>query len=132
MIRSGWVALLLVAMLSGSASAECAWVLWTEETRWPDMTWTFDRNIHGTRRACESDLPSAMDSKVGVFSSLGYVILGPGDEAPKSGSFVRKIARGSLRRVVAGAVGQDGKSIWLATYDFHCFPDTFDPRGQKR
>jgi len=124
------VAALLVGVVTGSATAECSWVLWTEEVEIKagrSTTWEFDRRLYDTRQACEAELLQAMDSKVRVFGSLGHEVVVEGD-GPQSGRMVRKNLR--LRQVVAGA-RTDGTAVWATTYDFHCFPDTFNPRASQ-
>ena len=80
MMRLGRRASLLVvfALLTSAAtaSAECAWVLWTEieekslkavpDPKYGkgDPTWKFDHNVHETRAACEAALSREMASTV--------------------------------------------------------------------
>ena len=124
-------------LTTATASAECAWVLWMEEktlerTKAEEITWTFDRKIHETRKACESALPKAMDAKVEDYRYIGHSIVRLGEEGPRSGLIVFITSSPPLRRVTAGSRGVgDGKGEWVTEHDFYCYPDTVDPRGTK-
>jgi len=118
-----------------SASAECAWVLWIEESTLEGTketgikettTWTFNRNVHDTRSGCESMLPKAIDDRVELYQSLGHSVI-RGDDAP-SGLFVRKEPP-AFRRVTSGRA--DSKGRWVTVSNFYCFPTGLDPRGSK-
>lgn len=128
------VTLLSLTLLAGSASAECAWVLWIEETTLErtteKVTWTFERNIHDTRSACESALPKAIEHWVKVYQSMGHAVVAAGEEGPPAGLIVR-IEPPAFRRVTAGLRGADGKAQWVTVRNFYCFPYTLDPRGPK-
>src|SRR2546427_14149 len=85
MMRLGRRASLLVAFYllasAATASAECAWVLWTEVNQKylrPDSPharsneqnpkWEFDTNVQLTRDACESQLSRKMSATVTSFT----------------------------------------------------------------
>jgi hypothetical protein len=132
MMRLARRASLLVAFFlltsAATAYAECAWVLWTETRtfRGEPVTWTFNRKVHDTRNACELALPTAIDANVDTYVGLGYSRL-PSDQAfPASGRFVRK-DRVSLS-VTAGSSDQPALTT---VHEFHCLPDTVDPRGVR-
>ncbi len=126
--------LVSLTILAGSASAECAWVLWIEETTLERtaerVTWTFERNIHDTRNACELALPKAIENWVKVYQSMGYAVVAADEEGPPAGLIVR-IEPPAFRRITAGSRGADGKVQWVTVRNFYCFPDTLDPRGPK-
>jgi len=114
-----------------SASAECAWVLWTEIQeaflRRDDpkygkggTTWNFDHNVHATRVACEAALSREMDDTVKMFRSAGAQLFQPPGEAPDF--FIRL----GERRVTI----QKQNNFFLI-YNHACLPDTVDPRGPK-
>lgn len=128
------VTLLSLTLLAGSASAECAWVLWIEQATFSavrsSVTWTFERNIHDTRSACESALPRAMEDWVKIYQSMGHAVVAAGEEGPPAGLFVR-IEPPAFRRVTAGLRSADRKAEWVTVHNFYCFPATLDPRGPK-
>jgi hypothetical protein len=120
---------------AATAYAECAWVLWSEEktlerTKAEQITWTFDRKVHETRKACESALPKAIDARVEVYQFMGHSVVRPGEEGPGSGLVV-VIQPPAFSRVTAGSRGADGKVEWVTQHNFYCYPDTVDPRGPK-
>ncbi len=127
-LKSALLAAFLVRTVSaGSAAAECAWVLWVEETVLEQgrstVTWKFDRNnIHETRPACESALPRAIDRMVEVYGSMGFPLVKFGESVPDSHRFVRKPYPRHLTVVWPKAVEE---------IEFVCLPDTIDPRGPK-
>jgi len=115
------VVLLLLASV-GTASAECAWVLWIEEknlerTKPEQITWTFNRNVHETRNACESALPKAIDDRVEVYRVMGHSVVRPGEEDPGVGRIV-VIQPPAFRRVTAGSRGADGSVEWVTQHNF--------------
>ena len=136
--RAPLLVVLCLLTSAATASAECAWVLWIEEktlerTKTEQISWTFDRKIHETRKACESALPKAMDAKVEDYRYIGHSIVRLGEEGPRSGLIVFITSSPPLRRVTAGSRGAgDGKGEWVTEHDFYCYPDTVDPRGLKR
>jgi hypothetical protein len=133
-IMAGIVSVFLssLTLLAGSASAECAWVLWTETQERslkpkPDPkygkgepTWKFDHNVHDTRAACEAVLSREMDATVKVFRSAGAQLFQPPGEAPDF--FIRT----GERRITI-----QKQNDWFLIYNYACLPDTLDPRGPK-
>ena len=128
------IVLLSLTLFAGSAFPECTWVLWIEEKMLErateKITWTFETNIHDTRSACESALPKAMEHWVKVYQSMRHALVAPGQEGPPNGLIVR-IEPSPFRHVTAGLRSADGKAQWVTVRNFHCFPDTLDPRGPK-
>ena len=127
-----FASLLVALSLLGSAavaSAECAWVLWTEvqeaflqrdDPRKGGTAWRFDHNVHATRAACEAALSQEMDNTVKIFTRAGAQLFQPPGEAP---DFFIRIGE---RRVTI----QRQNSFFLI-YNHACLPDTVDPRGPK-
>ena len=128
MTRIGSVALLLVATLSGSAAAECAWVLWTETEDFSSGSslTVFDRNLYETRAACDAALVRWLESRIKNDSKTGVTIVR--DAFPASdGHFVR--IEIPFRRVTS-VFRKDGKAR-VQQDSYSCLPDTLDPRGPK-
>ena len=135
------VALLSLMLLAGSASAECAWVRWTErEIMSTVYAWkknvSFDRKMYETRKACEAALIEWMEWQVKVEADAGARVFrrgARGDEgrpADFQGSFwridipMRQITE--VHRKDGGNVGE-----WTTVSQYSCLPDTLDPRGPK-
>jgi hypothetical protein len=130
--RIASVALLSLTLLAGSASAECAWVLWTETEERSlkpkpdpkygkgDPTWKFDHNVHDTRAACELALSREMLAEVRAFKSAGAQVFQPPEEPP---DFAIRIGE---RRITI-----QKQNDWFLIYNHACLPDTMDPRGPK-
>jgi hypothetical protein len=114
-----------------SASAECAWVLWTEtreaylkrdDPRYGKggTDWRFAHNVHATRTACEAALSREMGDTVKMFRSAGAQLFEPPGEAPEF--FIRLGDR---------ALTIQKQNDWFLIYKHACLPDTMDPRGPK-
>lgn len=121
---------LALSMLAGAASAECAWVLWTETEQKPlkagaiervDSAWKFHHYVHDTRAECEAALSREMDSVTQTFTRIGAQMFQPPGDAPDF--FVRTWPR---------RLGIQKQGEWLLFYSYACLPATFDPRGSKR
>ncbi len=102
------VALLSLPLLAGSASAECAWVLWVEES------WVVA--LQRDERPTEWTLVGAFGSQADCHRSQAEKIttLAKGDEAQVAFNIVSKKSPTGY---------QDLRVI--------CVPDTVDPRGPK-
>ncbi len=132
------VALLLLVVGTGTASAECAWVLWTETQamskdkagNWETVS--FDRNVYETRKACEVALVKWMKDKVQIWGRDEGIKVFRHDEDTSDfkGRFMRiDIPR---RRVTDVFKEKDtGETRDLIVYQYTCLPDTVDPRGPK-
>ena len=103
MVRIVAVALLLVAMLAGSASAECAWVLW-QQTIAPVEIW-FINEAHPGMKECSE----ALVRQAKFLQSQGWKVGGAVDGARSA------------------TIREDERRGYL-----FCLPDTVDPRGPKR
>lgn len=119
------VALLSLTLVAGSASAECAWVLWSEISDVGPHQITSIRSwgvliALETRTECEDMLtriwqqqldeenkpsPDKSETMKSVYSRLG---------------FIEVIQR-----------GQQGQFLGKHTTRYQCLPDTLDPRGPK-
>ena len=137
MIRIVSAALLLVVLvgvLSGSASAECAWVLWVKiaifQTSPVDSgESSFPRIASETKAECESTLrdhwererdrwlDAVGETKVNPDQSVSTVRSHPG--------FVEIARKGPANKIPANNLLQK------TTYSYQCWPDTIDPRGPK-
>ncbi len=108
-----FVALLLLVVGTGTASAECAWVLWSNlissnpVSRYaPSTGGLWIPESAGTRTECEK----ARDGM--PITSVAAEAMGQGTRALAGGA-------------VKGVVGPNGQVL------FSCLPDTVDPRGPK-
>jgi hypothetical protein len=100
--RASLVVVVLVLTSVGTASAECAWVLWQEEYnpegRQGTQSWTLESAFQ-TRQQCDG---------LAAYLVQHHVAKGATDYG---GNFVSGVNTGSYRYV--------------------CIPDTIDPRGPK-
>ncbi len=112
--RTVVVTLFILLAFTASASAECAWVLWSNllssnpVSRYAASTgglWIPESA--GTRTECEK----ARDGT--LISSVAAEAMGQGTRALAGGA-------------VMGVVGPNGQVL------FSCLPDTVDPRGPQR
>ena len=114
MIAAIPLTLMFVLALTSSASAECAWVLWSNfissnpvSRHQPATGGLWTPESAGTRMECER----ARDRmRAGAVENA---VMGPGTQALPSGD-------GSV-----GVVGPNGQTVLT------CLPDTIDPRGPK-
>lgn len=95
------VALLSLALLAGSAAAECAWVLWST---------VYDRSEDGKLQPGETHVASAHTTKEEC------------DRARREGAAIVR----RMRALETKAIGETLGDITL-----QCLPDTIDPRGPK-
>lgn len=139
MVRVVCVALLVVAMLVGSASAECAWVLWTETealSRSRAGNWTsvsFDRNVYRTREACEVARVQWMERQGQIARDLGIRVFrrGDGNSDISNDKDQYMIIDLLLRKVTRVTREQGPESLRdVVVEQFTCLPDTLDPRGR--
>jgi hypothetical protein len=106
MIRVVSVALPVVGMLAGSASAECAWVVWS--TQRTDLSSPYETHhierAHPTRRECLEDVQVCAE----LLKKEGYTMR----------------AQGGPEAIGERATGRE-------RIRYFCLPDTVDPRGPK-
>jgi hypothetical protein len=119
-----------------SASAECAWVLWTETESWRTNSESprrqsveFDRNVYDTRHACEAVLNRWMEHQVQSERDAGTKVLGPGENGSEYKDHFIRLDR-PIRRVFE-AFKDTGEGRNVISYQYTCLPDTVDPRGPK-
>jgi hypothetical protein len=126
--RASLVVVLLLASV-GTASAECAWVLWTEthqaflksdDRRPTTKEWELDTDVHDSRGGCESTLTDKMTSTLRSFQKSGATIFQPPGEAPEF--FIRLYER---------RVAIQKRGSFFLIYTYACLLDTVDPRGPK-
>ena len=86
-----------------SASAECAWVLWTQNVIPADEKWNI-RGAHISQQECQAALKENISSS-------------------------RKNARTMVAGDYVALLNADGTSF--AAWVYYCLPDTVDPRGSK-
>jgi hypothetical protein len=128
-----------ILCLVSSVSAECAWILWTQDSG-PinyDEPWKV-RGAYTTQSACTSQQKVLWDEKIKEYSYCGkkvncqvsnelntiYVEINP--IRTKSGLLDEEYSR-----KVAGAE-KSGKPHQTLSFGFLCLPDTVDPRELKR
>jgi hypothetical protein len=95
------VALLGLALLAGSASAECAWVLWST---------VYDKNEDGKLQTGKTHVASAHTTKEEC------------DRALREGAAIVR----QMHTLAKKAIGETLGEITL-----QCLPDSIDPRGPK-
>ena len=106
------LAVVLLLASVGTASAECAWLMWIEGTGTlgdkTEKVWeVYDTT--NTQEDCKARLPAASEA-------MAMALREGGDET-------RVLPGGTIRRM-----RKDGAEIF---YLFQCLPDTIDPRGPK-
>jgi hypothetical protein len=97
------VPMLCSLLIAGTASADCAWVLWNESSTSPNP-WRLV--------SAWPDQPSCEQERSMMYTRLR---LGP---APPPG-------------IATPLYTQDGKNTFAGTTSYVCMPDTVDPRGPK-
>ena len=125
------MALMSLTLLAGSATAECAWVLWTQTESWRagdrrTVEWDFDRYVHDTRVACESALDKAREKAVKTHSALGAQVA---RQLPVEHEFFIRLGE---RMVIIGKRNDANSPDWSLVYNYACLPEAIDPRGPKR
>jgi hypothetical protein len=106
MARVASVALLSVALLTGSASAECAWVLWDQTVLGVRAPVTTLLSSFGTMQACDQRVEELISKW----------------RAEQQGSI-------TVRGATVFVRSKDGSAA--AETRYLCLPDTIDPRGPK-
>jgi hypothetical protein len=116
MMRPSLFAVLFLLAWTATASAECAWVLWTNFTNnnptahdAPSNGGLWTPESAGTRTECEGARDRIWAS------SAEKQVMGPGTQ-----SLAPALAAESV-----SVVGPKGQVLWT------CLPDTIDPRGPK-
>jgi hypothetical protein len=115
--RRAWLVVVLLLASIGTASAECAWVLWWEHGNLRKMEWIVEYAT-STESACR------------VRAQQRYEAAKAGHETWKQ--FGSRAADDRVyyddENLSVGTAAKDGSRIHD---EFHCFPDTIDPRGRK-
>ena len=107
MVRIVSVALLLMGMLVGSVSAECAWVLWAERTKALGTSASHELvNAYAARKECGEAVRITADS----FKSDPRFKMYQAKSSPYE-VYLESSAGAGIR--------------------YFCLPDTVDPRGPK-
>jgi hypothetical protein len=119
------VALLALAVLAGSASAECAWVLWYEEglIQFPQdqplstsMSWKLVR-ASVTAAECKLALAAEIIKRSSPRDPNRWGIMVFNDSVSEDLFDVTD--------------GQKGRLLSTTLFKYICLPDTIDPRGPK-
>lgn len=97
------VALLLLIVGTGAASAECAWVLWSYSLGTTVEVYNVD-SAHRTREECNRNVRDF----AAVLKADGFTVRGGTASVPE-------------------VIGQKGTT----RFKYFCLPDTVDPRGAK-
>jgi hypothetical protein len=116
---------LLVAMAATSASAECAWVLWTRGVGHDISDWSSGGGAYPTYSKCWAEIHrfTGIAAK-GSMADWSDWIYGLGRYRkypikPSTGGSI------NITPMEFGAILQDGDIF----SEFKCLPDTMDPRG---
>jgi hypothetical protein len=107
LLRQSSIVLLLLASV-GTASAECAWVLWAKVSSPKDADTLTVMSASDTLPGCERALRRSLE----IRGKLGGMV---------GGTAVSDLAKDRK-------TGEE----WVVTTHFSCLPDTIDPRGPKR
>jgi hypothetical protein len=126
MTRLALRALLLVTFSllawAATASAECAWVLWTRQTEVRDA-----RLVHGGAYNVDSTFATAHDCS----TRLGTLVGMHTPSRPSEGTSVLSTPP-TPERPNQGSVHLDFSSGKRLAFEFSCLPDTVDPRAGRR
>ncbi len=103
------VTLLLLVIGTGTASAECAWVLWLEQTilSKAEKEWT-PLSAASSHPDCQRALAAAIDLQ----------------SKPRTGTTIERVGPNAIRT-------RTGDLRLDQFLRYVCFPDTIDPRGPK-
>ena len=106
--RASLVVVLLFLAPVGTASAECAWVLWNKAVTQNSTRWE-RTSAHSTRNDCVDVLPKLVAMNESRLKVDGYTIMDP-----------------KVGGMVAGSRGQ-GSDARTLVFFAECWPDTVDP-----
>jgi hypothetical protein len=115
--RTSVIATLLLLAWAATASAECAWVLWTRDASAgygfvDEKPWQLVRSVP-TYDACEAVQAKTIKKIAAFWAKAGREV------ATTENTFSLSIR------------DAEGKQVGLVTQLFRCLPDTVDPRGTK-
>jgi hypothetical protein len=120
--RAGSLVVALLLASVGTASSECAWVLWTKSERVNFTPGTVQSDGWET----ESAAPTYDECSRAARKRAERVGTKPDKSNLKSAEFGELIGGGyRATRVYAH------NETMSASWEFRCFPDTIDPRGSK-
>jgi hypothetical protein len=117
-----WLVVVLTLTSVGTASAECAWVLWQEHAMWAtnlprEADWYLVGAIP-SRLECEDELTVKVSTVLGRWSQ--DKLQGRKDEVERRTNIVTRTWEWPGKGLAGGE-----------TFRYLCLPDTIDPRGPK-